>query len=161
MSEKQAKFRAVRISWRVPELWHLLYRYCSNWLLFVGVKKNGQSSTEITQIQMATQGSYSLEASEFHDFPWPFPGLSHYFPWPCLLVLFNVFLNLLRHLEIMCAYFQDKYCFQWLSMTLGNFPWLSRPGKWKSEIPWLSRFSRTRTNPVGKCSGDNIPYLLD
>ena len=35
-----------------------------------------------------------------------------------------------------------------LSRTSSPFPGLSNPGKYHSKIPGLSRFSRTRTNPV-------------
>ena len=38
--------------------------------------------------------------------------------------------------------------FPGLSRTSGLFPGLSSPGKCHNEIPGLSRFSRTRTNPV-------------
>ena len=41
--------------------------------------------------------------------------------------------------------------FQGLSRTSGLFPGLSSPGKCHNEIPGLSRFSRTRTNP-----GNNV-----
>ena len=37
----------------------------------------------------------------------------------------------------------------WLSLTdFQDFPGLSSPGKCQNKIPGLSRFSRTRTNPV-------------
>ena len=45
---------------------------------------------------------------------------------------------------------RKQIAFPWLSMTHTWTPWLSRPGKWNYKIPWLSRFSMTRTNPVLK-----------
>ena len=55
-------------------------------------------------------------------------------------------------LKLKCIYLIKKdiakFRFPGLSRTCIRIPWLSRPGKWFSEIPGLSRISSTCTNPA-------------
>jgi len=88
-------------------------------------------------------------------------------------LLFKVFSHIMTHkmrasvyffnwnwlvLRLVCCFFNfDFVClfslrkfvtFPWLSMTHTSISGLSRPGNWWNyKIPWLSRFSTTRTNP--------------
>jgi len=84
-----------------------------------------------------------------------------YFPtlWRIKCVLGFIFFNWnWLVLRLVCCFFNfDFVClfslrkfvtFPWLSMTHTSISGLSRPGNWWNyKIPWLSRFSTTRTNP--------------
>ena len=81
-----------------------------------------------------------------------FPGFSsikgskiHYTPKIVMSILLSAFHKL--HILVEFNRFPE------LSRTSGLFPGLSSPGKCHNKIPGLSRFSRTRTNPVYTAHG--------
>jgi len=77
----------------------------------------------------------------FHDFFHEFFHL--FYDW--LFIYNSLKIHSVKFLSIMIHYKQ------WLSITLHKIPCFPRPGKLKNKIPWLSGFSRTRTNPVLYC----------
>ena len=117
------------------------------------------SSTLLSCCNLATfklafcciQGSYPLSETNFQDFSRTqidFSRLqnSH---WPLhykisMLILLTVF-------HTLSIFLVEFNWFPELSSTSAIFPGLSSPGKCHNKIPGLSRFSRTRTNPVHIC----------
>lgn len=87
------------------------------------------------------QGSYSFECIKFHDFCLPFPGLFH---------AFND--RNLNSYVLICE-IDQYYClknFLHFLLLKNHFPIIFHdfPALQKChEIPWLSRFSNTRSNP--------------
>ena len=121
----------------------------ATWITSNSISSPGVSS----RAQVSTQGSHPFSETSFQDFSKTFPELRSIFqgskihinPYThkiSMLILLTVFLHFIFLVEF--------NRFPELSRTSGLFPGLSSPGKCHSKIPGLSRFSRTRTNPVNK-----------
>ena len=81
--------------------------------------------------------------------------INHYTPNISMLILLTAF-------HTFCIFLAELI--PELSRTSGLFPGLSSPGKCHNKIPGLSRFFRTRTNPVSRVLPlikMIYPYLLN
>ena len=96
-------------------------------------------------VRGSVQGSYRFSETNFQDFS-RIKGfkihINPYTPKIVMLILLSAFHTL--HILVEFNRFPE------LSRTSALFPGLSSPGKCHNKIPGLSRFSRTRTNPVCK-----------
>jgi len=101
------------------------------------------------------QGLYFSSYKKIHGFPWLFPS----FPWLIIhnsvkYIQWNFCLSWRNTIKI--DSFLLWLCFPRLSITLHKIQWLSRPGKLKNKIPWLFRFSRTRTNSTVETTDNSV-----
>lgn len=71
------------------------------------------------KVNTVLQGSYSLEVSKFHNFPWTFQWLSHYFPWLFIIKKCNG-----KKLWVSYLMRESKSVLRFkINIVFNNFPW--------------------------------------